>query len=228
MSARRAVRFEGVDLVLKRISQRIKFKGGLSLEEPDLVVLGLGNPGAEYSETRHNAGANAVRRFVSAHKARLRRVGKRASAARILIPRTDEEGHERPVDVVAAVPLTFMNESGIAASWLLRNCNVPVDRLMVVHDDIDLPMGTVRLKFGGGSGGHRGVESVIKALGSNAFQRVRIGVGRPPEGADVVDYVLAPFDPDEREEAERAIASAVEAIEVAAARGIEAAMNLYN
>lgn len=213
---------------LKRIGVGIRGGDRPTLEGVHLVVLGLGNPGPEYSDTRHNAGANAVRRMLRGRKVRLRRVGKYVRAARIDLGDAGHDRAERSVAVVVAVPLTFMNDSGTAAAWLVERCKIPVEQLMIIHDDLDLPLGSVRLKFGGGSGGHRGVESVIRALGSNAFQRVRIGIGRPPEGVDAVHFVLSPFATSEVNDARDAVSAAAEAVEVAAVQGIDAAMNLYN
>lgn len=214
--------------LLKRITVRIGRSGSPSLEDIDFVVLGLGNPGPEYVDTRHNAGSNAVRRFVGKNKGRLKRIGRLARVARIDIETSAAEEGNSTIAVLAAVPTTFMNDSGSAARWLMQRCSSSPERLMVVHDDLDLPLGILRAKFGGGSGGHRGVESVIKALGTNAFQRLRIGIGRPPEDEDAVDYVLGPFAPEERTAAEQSIERAAEAIQIAATRGIDAAMNLYN
>lgn len=213
---------------LKHMAMGMGGAGRANLEGGRLTVLGLGNPGSEYSETRHNAGADAVRWLARRHDARLRRTGRYVRAARIRLDGDGTQGSEDTVEIVVAVPLTFMNESGTAAAWLVDRCDIPVERFMVVHDDLDLPLGSIRLKFGGGSGGHRGVESVTRALGSNAFQRVRIGIGRPPAGIDPVDYVLSPFDASEEDEAAEAIKTAAEAVEFAARRGIDAAMSLYN
>lgn len=253
---------------LKRTILSLLLRDDDRLVDPDIVVLGLGNPGKEYAGTRHNAGAEAVRALASLYKARLRRTGRRIRSARVSIakhPRNESEvvrkatedavdrqntpevepandrdyrlwefseevspGGTELCDVLLAVPTTFMNESGIAARWLLEKAGVNPDRLVVVHDDVDLPLGTIRIKFGGGSGGHRGVESITKSLGTNAFQRVRIGIGRPPEDMETADYVLAPFDESERAAAEKAIAKAAEVIRVLAVEGLTRAMNIYN
>lgn len=253
---------------LKRSILSLLLRDEDRLVDPDIVVLGLGNPGKEYAGTRHNAGADAVRAIASGYKVRLHRTGRHIRSARVRIAKQVGEdsgvGREaaegaaarrstpevelaknrnyrsqgssgdlgpdvtEPCDVLLAVPTTFMNESGIAARWLLEKTGVKPDRLVVVHDDVDLPLGTVRIKFGGGSGGHRGVESITKSLGTNAFQRVRIGIGRPPEGVETADYVLAPFDESERAAAEKVIAKAAEAIKVLAVEGLTRAMNIYN
>jgi PTH1 family peptidyl-tRNA hydrolase len=217
--------------VLERMGMAVRGTGRPSLEGAHSVVLGLGNPGSEYSNTRHNAGANVVRQIVREKRARLRKAGRYVRAARIDLGEADPDAAKnqgKRVDAVAAIPLTFMNESGIAAAWLVERCDIPVERLLVVHDDMDLPLGSVRAKFGGGSGGHRGVESVIKALGSNAFQRIRVGIGRPSEDVDAVDFVLSPFDPSEEELARKSISVAAEAVRMAIVQGIDAAMNFYN
>ncbi len=214
--------------MLKRAGMRIGGRSVPRLEGVAAVVLGLGNPGAEYRSTRHNAGSNAVHELVDSEGGKLRRVGKYVRASRLALKSQKGNGEGETVEFVAAIPRTFMNESGAAASWLLARCGIPPESLIVVHDDLDLPLGTVRLKFGGGAGGHRGVESVIRALGTNSFQRVRIGIGRPPEGSDAVDYVLAPFDPGEEAVARQAIVRASQAVVAAVTLGIDAAMNLYN
>jgi len=212
----------------KRIGARVVRSTSPTLEGIDFVVLGLGNPGSEYLDTRHNVGSNVVRRFARERNSRLRRIGRLVRVARIELNGSGIDGQTETISVLAGIPTTFMNESGSAAAWLLERCGVSPECLMVVHDDLDLPLGTVRFKFGGGSGGHRGVESVIKALGTYSFQRLRIGIGRPPAGEEPVDYVLGPFAPEERDLADQSSARAAEAIEYALIHGIDAAMNLYN
>lgn len=129
--------------------------------------------------------------------------------------------------VILLEPLTFMNLSGNAVAEVLRNTQVEPENIIVIHDDIDLPTGALRIRTGGSSGGHRGVESVLQRLGSREFQRVRIGVGRD-ESRDVKDFVLSCFHPDEREAVNKAIDDACDAVQLMMRSGAEVAMNRYN
>jgi peptidyl-tRNA hydrolase, PTH1 family len=182
------------------------------------LVLGLGNPGEHYRKTRHNAGFLTVEELASKHGATLK--GKRGYD--LAEARFDSEG------VTLARPYTYMNLSGKAARKIRRKLGVDPRSIIVIHDDIDLKPGTIRVRTGGSSGGHLGVQSVIEGLGTAEFTRVRIGVGRPPEGMDPAKYVLAEMKGQELQEflswCERA-AGAAEAIIL---DGLEAAKNLYN
>ena len=148
------------------------------------LVLGLGNPGPEYANTRHNLGARVVALLAERYGERLKRSRNRARVAEV---------HDGPVRVVLARPDGYMNESGGPASLLARYYKVPVERIVVVYDDIDLAQGKLQLRRGGGTAGHNGIKDVVKALGSPDFYRVRLGVGRPPGRQDPADYVLAPI-----------------------------------
>ncbi len=145
------------------------------------LVLGLGNPDAEYANTRHNAGAMVVARLAERAGQKLRRSRNRAHVAEV------REGAAR---VVLARPDGYVNESGGPASLLARYYKVPVERVVVVHDEIDLAEGRLQVRQGGGTAGHNGLRDVVKALGSPGFYRVRLGVGRPPGRQDPADYVL--------------------------------------
>jgi PTH1 family peptidyl-tRNA hydrolase len=155
-------------------------------EEPSgpWLVLGLGNPDAEYGNTRHNAGAMVVERLAERFGVRLRRSRRRAEVAEV------RDGDAR---IVLARPTSYVNESGGPASLLLRYYKVPLERLIVVHDEIDLAAGKLQVRRGGGTAGHNGVKDLVKALGSGDFLRVRLGVGRPPGRQDPADYVLEPI-----------------------------------
>jgi peptidyl-tRNA hydrolase, PTH1 family len=155
-------------------------------EEPSgpWLVLGLGNPDAEYGNTRHNAGAMVVERLAERFGVRLRRSRQRAEVAEV------RDGDAR---IVLARPTSYVNESGGPASLLLRYYKVPLERLIVVHDEIDLAAGKLQVRRGGGTAGHNGVKDLVKALGSGDFLRVRLGVGRPPGRQDPADYVLEPI-----------------------------------
>jgi peptidyl-tRNA hydrolase, PTH1 family len=148
------------------------------------IVLGLGNPDDEYGNTRHNAGAMVVARLAERAGAKLKRSRNRAQVAEI------RDGDAR---VVLARPTSYVNESGGPASLLARWYKTPVERIIVVHDEIDLPAGRLQLRRNGGTAGHNGLKDVAKALGSPAFLRVRVGVGRPPGRQDPADYVLEPI-----------------------------------
>ena len=147
------------------------------------LILGLGNPGPRYAQTRHNAGFRAVE-SISGSRDGWKKYRSLASICTVEI---------EDMLVVLVRPLTFMNLSGKAVQPLLRQLHLQPQDLLVIHDDLDLPLGKVRLRPGGGSGGHKGVQSVIEHLGSRNFARLRIGIGRPPEGTNPVDYVLDPF-----------------------------------
>lgn len=138
------------------------------------------------------------------------------------------QGTVRGRTIILARPRTFMNESGKAVRPLVDSRGIPLDRLLVVHDDMDLPLGTLRLRPKGGSAGHRGVQSIIDALGSDAFPRLRIGIGRPPEDVDPADYVLQDFTAEEEAVLEEVLSRAVAAIEVWLSDGIATAMDRFN
>lgn len=183
------------------------------------LIVGLGNPGREYADNRHNVGYRCVEHLAAAHGIPFSRRQKRNAVAL---------GTVRERSVVLAKPRTYMNKSGGPAAALARFYRVPLDRLLVVYDDLDLPPGTTRLRPSGGSGGHRGMRSVIQQLGSREFPRMRIGIGRPPGRMDPADYVLQDFS--EREEAllERTLEQARAAIETWLEEGVDEAMSRYN
>lgn len=183
------------------------------------IVVGLGNPGRKYERTRHNAGFMAVDAL--ARSLRFSLTGEKYHA---LVGRGLVGGSE----VLFAKPQTYMNESGRSVGAVLRYTSATVGDLIVVHDELDLPLGTVRIKTGGGHGGHNGLRSIIDHLGTPAFIRVRVGIGRPPAGRDSADYVLAPFLPGEKEAADEAVARAAEAVRTVIEAGLSAAMNAFN
>lgn len=186
----------------------------------DLLVVGLGNPGERYAKTRHNVGAEVVETLAKRHGGRLKRSKERALAAEVRC-----DGRR----VVLAVPITFMNASGEAVASLVRRHGVTLDRLVVVHDDMDLPVAKLRIRSGSGTGGHRGLESIMANLrGVGDFVRVRVGVGRPPGTQDPADYVLRAFGSTDRKAIDAAIVEAADAVEMLLAQGVDAAMNHYN
>lgn len=159
---------------------------------PVWLVAGLGNPGERYAKTRHNAGARAVRRLAANLELNLRPAKSKALVAKSVV-----DG----VQLVVACPLSFMNESGRPVAALLKYFKVDSGNLIVVHDDIDLVTADLRVKFGGGSAGNHGVDSIVEMLGTKDFHRVRIGVGRPSSPrVDPADYVLEPMSKKSLEE----------------------------
>jgi PTH1 family peptidyl-tRNA hydrolase len=184
------------------------------------VICGLGNPGDRYRLTRHNIGFRVV--DLLADRWGLTGAGRvREGAARLEVERPDPIGR-----VLLLKPMKFMNISGGPVRAALRHAQAdPTSDLLVVADDIDLPLGKIRLRRGGSAGGHNGLRDIIAALGSNEFNRLRVGIGRAGEA---VDHVLSTFKKDERDLAAEAIATAADAAELWLAEGIEAAMNEYN
>jgi PTH1 family peptidyl-tRNA hydrolase len=178
------------------------------------VVLGLGNPGPRYAGTRHNIGGAVVERLARRWRIDLAE-GRDTHAG--------GQGNVAGTPVYLAVSRVFMNLSGQAVRGLWNRMGRRPENLIVVQDDIDLPLGAVRLKEGGGDGGHKGIRSVIEALGASGFARVRVGVGRPEEKGQVVDYVLERFGPAEAEAADAAAERAADAVEAVLAEGFTAA-----
>ena len=171
------------------------------------VIVGLRNPGASYSATRHNVGAEAVANLAASHQAGWRRRPLRARCETAGV----RVGRQK---VLLGLPLRMMNVIGGSVSYLVRYHRVEVEDLLIVHDDIDLPFGRLRIRAGGGSGGHNGVKSVAKALGSSDFWRLKIGVGRPPSGMDPANYVLKRFRASERQVIDQSVEGAAELAEL--------------
>ena len=188
----------------------------------DLLVVGLGNPGSRYAGTRHNVGTDTVELLASRGDSRLREDSK-VSARCADVRAGDERLH-------LAVPMTYMNESGRAVSQLLRRHELlDWSRLVVVHDELDLEPGVVKVKLAGGLAGHNGLRDITKHLGTQDYARVRIGVGKPPGGADNGrSWVLSKLSGAAREEMGVAIVRAAEAVEAIAADGVDAAMQQFN
>ncbi len=183
------------------------------------VVVGLGNPGARYARTRHNVGFRVVDRLAERWHTRVEREAHRALVGEA------RPGGER---VLLVKPQTFMNVSGESAASLQRFYRFDADHLIAVYDDLDLPVGRLRVRTGGGPGGHRGIESLIGVLGERDFPRVRIGIGRPPAGWETADYVLGAPRPDEVEPLTAAEERAVDAVELLVTEGPARAMNRFN
>lgn len=183
------------------------------------LIVGLGNPGPEYKDTRHNAGFMAVDLLAAELGAGRWRTRCRSLAAEAFW------GGEK---VVLAKPQTFMNRSGEAVAPLLRWYGLGPSGLLVVCDDLDLPLGRIRIRKKGGDGGHRGLKSIIAALGSGEFARLRVGIGRPGPEKDVVEWVLERFTAEEGPFVEESLVRAVRAVLVILEAGIEEAMNRFN
>ncbi len=184
-----------------------------------LLVLGLGNPGPEYEGTRHNAGARAVAQLA-------RRLGVKLGPHRgpAWLARARLPGRE----LVLARSKTYMNDSGVAGARLVRELELSLEDVVVVYDELDLELGRLRIRSGGGTGGHNGMRSLQAHWRSQDFARVRIGIGRPPEGMDPIEYVLGRPGPDEQEQLERSCARAGEAVLTIAEEGLEVAMTSFN
>jgi len=185
----------------------------------DLLVVGLGNPGDEYSRTRHNVGAETVELLARRHGAKLRKGKERARADQVRIDASL---------VALAVPLTYMNDSGLAVAALARRYGVEPGQIVIVHDELDLPVATLKVKAGGGLAGHNGLRSIKAHLHSDAFLRVRIGVGKPASKEQGVDHVLKRFSKRERTEIDVTVEQAADAVECIVRDGIDAAMNRFN
>jgi len=188
---------------------------------PDFIVLGLGNPGPEYADTRHNFGFLVVDRLAAVARTKFRE----ERGAVVVCPFT--AGRERGI---LAKPLTWMNRSGLAVRALRDRFRPSLSRLLVVVDDLDLPLGRLRFRREGGDGGHNGLASLIDELETGAFPRLRLGIGRPGPGTreDVIDWVLEPFSAEERDLARDVTERAAEGVRVFAREGIEQAMNRFN
>ncbi|MDQ3962551.1 MAG: aminoacyl-tRNA hydrolase [Actinomycetota bacterium] len=183
------------------------------------VVVGLGNPGERYASTRHNLGAMTVDLLLERANARLK-----SHKSGCLIAEVSLAGER----VVLARPTTYMNDSGRPVGQLVRFFHTPIDRVVVAHDELDIPFGDVRVKTGGGTAGHNGLRSIVNHLGSPEFARVRMGIGRPRGDQDAVKKVLDSFSSAERKELPNVLATAADAVETIVSSGIERAMNVFN
>ena len=192
------------------------------MDEEHWLVAGLGNPGRRYAHNRHNVGFMVVdllaRRF-GARLSRHKRVVAEVAESRLGV------GGPR---LVLVKPLTYMNLSGGPVSALSRFYKIPVERIIAVHDEIDLPYGTLRAKIGGGEGGHNGCRSLSRSLSTRDYVRVRIGVGRPPGQQDPADWVLSNFSAAERKDLDYVVDRAADFVEAIITKGLEPAQNLYH
>ncbi len=183
------------------------------------VIVGLGNPGRQYQAHRHNVGYMVLDQLATTGGLTFGRVQHESLVA---------GGPIREREVILVKPQTFMNASGRAVGRLVRYYRVPLERLLVVYDDLDLPLGTLRFRDSGGAGGHKGVDSVVEELACQSFPRLRIGIGRPPGEMDPADYVLQAFRAEEKPLLDHVIREAVAGIHTFLADGIELAMSRHN
>ena len=191
------------------------------------LIVGLGNPGRSYAQNRHNIGFICLGRFARKHQIRF---SQKQSQARIGI------GEIAGTKVILAKPQTFMNQSGKSVSLLVKRFDISLDDLVVIHDDLDLGLGKIRLRKGSSSGGHKGVDSIITYLGSQDFIRLRVGIGRPtssgsqgePSENDIISYVLSNFAPEEKQVIAEVLPRISDAILCLVTEGLAAAMNKYN
>ncbi len=184
-----------------------------------ILVVGLGNPGREYRDSRHNVGFMVVDQLAQELSVRMTRVQSRA-----ITGSTSLEDKK----LILAKPQTYMNLSGQSVASLVHFYKIPVENLLVINDDIDLPFGVLRLRPGGGSAGQKGMQSIIERLGTQQFARLRVGVGRPPGQKQSADYVLQSFSPAERDELAVILKEAAEAVRVFSLHGIDKAMTQFN
>lgn len=183
------------------------------------LIVGLGNPGRNFVSTRHNLGFKVIDRLSKLCAIPLDKYSCKAKYG---------QGKWNEIELALAQPQTFVNLSGQSVKALLEYFTVDPSQLLIVHDDLDLPLGEIRIKRFGGSGGHNGLESVIRNLGTNRYGRVRIGIGRPPGKQDPAKYVLTRFSRKEKESIKVAIEEAAEASLTVATEGLTKAMNKYN
>jgi PTH1 family peptidyl-tRNA hydrolase len=183
------------------------------------LIIGLGNPGRGYRRNRHNVGFQILDALAESLGARFTR-----TQANALVTDARPEG----VRLILAKPQTYMNNAGQSVSSLARFFRLPPEQILAVHDDLDLPLGALRLRPGGGSGGHRGLGSIVEHLGLAEFPRLRFGIGRPPGAMDPADFVLQDFSPQEEDIVGGSLLRAVACIRTFALDGIQAAMTQFN
>jgi len=195
------------------------------MPDPFFLIIGLGNPGREYRENRHNIGFMLADRLAVKLGARFTRLQSKALVASAVY-NPQKAGAERKI--ILAKPQTFMNLSGQSVQGLVRFYKLPLTNLLVAHDDLDLPPGTIRIRPDGGSAGQKGMASIIERLGTEEFPRLRLGIGRPPGQMKAPDYVLQDFSDAEMAIISEMLNRAVDAALEFVVNGLDAAMNKYN
>ncbi len=183
------------------------------------LIVGLGNPGSQYKDNRHNVGFQIIEYLAARHGLSFLRLQAKAFVS---------TGTVKGQAVVLAKPQSYMNNSGRPVARLRKFYKVELDRLLVIYDDLDLPIGTLRMRPEGGSGGHQGMKSIIEQLGSQSFPRLRVGIGRPPGHMDPADYVLRNFDKEQLPSIQDVYERAADAIETWLQEGVELAMSCHN
>lgn len=183
------------------------------------VVIGLGNPGKRYARGRHNLGFMVVDRFAQEKRVKIDR-----KKYHSLVGQWQWDGEE----VLLVKPQSYMNQSDQSLLDIMRSLPITAKDLVVVHDDLDLPLGRIRIRERGGAGGHRGVLSILEALKESDFIRIRVGIGRPPAGINPTDYVLSPFSPAEEAALEEIVSRAAEALQKLLEEGCKQAMEIFN
>jgi PTH1 family peptidyl-tRNA hydrolase len=187
------------------------------------LIVGLGNPGRAYANNRHNIGFICLNHFARAHAVKFDRKQSRARTG---------TGRVAGNEVVLAKPQTYVNLSGESVSRLVKRFNISLDDLIIIHDDLDLPLGKIRLSRGSSSGGHKGIESIITELGSQDFIRLRVGIGRPEKAEaseeEIIAYVLSDFTAEQKQAIAQAIPKVTEAILCLLTEGLTPAMNKFN
>ncbi len=199
-------------------AQMLKFKSD-NLKQNTYLIAGLGNPGKAYRENRHNIGFMVIDNLARQLDIQLKRVKSKA------IIGTGKLGDN---SIILAKPQTYMNASGESISPLLRYYKVPLQNLIIIHDDLDISFGTIRIRPSGGTGGQKGMKSIVSKLGSQEIARIRIGIGRPPGRMDPADYVLHDFNSDQIALKDEILDKASQAVITFIHEGLEQAMNVHN
>ena len=183
------------------------------------AVVGLGNPGRRYSGTRHNVGFTFVKKTAKEWKVRLRK--------KIFFSKAGEV-ERKEEKILLAIPQTYMNKSGLTVKKILQGREIKPEHIVVVYDDLDIPLGEIRIRKSGGPGSHKGMSSIVEEIRTEEFPRIRIGLGPLPEGENAVNYVLSTFDKAEESSLEEGLRKAREALEMILSGEVERAMNTYN
>lgn len=183
------------------------------------LVVGLGNPGPEYAATRHNIGFLVAQKFAQQMGVSLKRQAYQGIVG---------TGRANGQETMVLLPQTYMNRSGVSVVSASKSKGIAAEDIVVIHDEIDLPFGSIRIKVGGGHGGHNGLRSIVDLLGCRDFLRVRMGVGRPQGQVDVAKYVLGQFSSTERSQLDNVLENSVKALEVLLQKGAQQAMNEFN
>jgi PTH1 family peptidyl-tRNA hydrolase len=183
------------------------------------IIVGLGNPGKKYATSRHNAGFVLIQRLADKHNAKLKKRKYSAKASQVDLA-------NGPALLVK--PWTYMNRSGVAVNGLIEGAGVSLDRLLVVYDDLDIPLGEIRIRKRGGPGTHNGMASIVQEIDSTEFPRIRIGIGPLPPGVDATEFVLGDFRKEENPILEDCLITAEKAVDLIMMSGVDEAMNKFN